>query len=56
MRYRILTIGQTIQYPSKEILGCLTDVFELVISGPFTPSLQLFRSDSEYVVAVTVPE
>jgi hypothetical protein len=39
MKCRKLTIGQTIQYTSKEILGGLIDVFELVISGPFTSSL-----------------
>jgi hypothetical protein len=38
------------------MLGSLTDIFELVISGPFTSSLQFFRFDSENVVAVTVPE
>jgi hypothetical protein len=55
-KMRGLTIGQTFQYPSKEILGRLADELELVISSPFTSSLQLFRSDGKDIATVAVPE
>jgi hypothetical protein len=54
MSYDRLTIGQTMQHTSKEVLGALTDIFELIISGPFSSLLDLFRFDSEDVVAIAV--
>lgn len=52
--YDGLTIGQTMQHASKEVLGGLTNVFELIISSPFSSPLELFRFDSEDIVAIAV--
>ena len=54
MSYERLTIGHTMQHTSKEVLGALTNIFELIISGPFSSLLEFFRFDSEDVVAVAV--
>ena len=54
MSYDRLTIGQTMQHTSKEVLGALTDIFELIISGPFSSFLEFFRFDSEDVIAIAV--
>lgn len=42
------------QHTSKEVLGDLTNIFELIISGPFSSPFELFRFDGEDVVTVTV--
>ena len=52
--YDRLTISQTMQHTSKEVLGGLTDIFELIIGGPFSSPLELFRFDGEDIVAIAV--
>ncbi len=42
------------QHTSKEVLGALTNMFELIISSPFSSPLELFRFDGEDVVAIAV--
>jgi len=49
-----LTISQTIQHTSEEVLGALTNIFELIISSPFSSPLELFRFDGEDVVAIAI--
>jgi hypothetical protein len=54
MDYDRLTISQTMQHTSKEVLGDLTNIFELIISGSFSSPVEFFRFDGEDVVTIAV--